>query len=69
VNAKLRVQFDMSFDSAGEFKTEVTFTFPEHTDLPVPENVKALLIGEIKMLCGVMHAAKAELFTEKGGAR
>jgi hypothetical protein len=55
--------FDMSIATDGECKTRVSFELPEHPDMPCPDNLKKLLIGEIKMLCGVMDAAGAKLFS------
>lgn len=63
MNAKIKVTFDMSFATDGECKTQVSFELPDRPDVPCPDNLKKILIGEIKMLCGAMDAAGEQLFS------
>jgi len=64
MNARIKITFDMDVASDGECKTNVSFELVDHPEIPCPEKVKELVIGEIKMLCGVMGAASKELFSE-----
>ncbi|GEM_PF-7091141 len=66
--AKTKVTFDMAFNSeGGECKTTVAFVFTDHPEIPVPDGIREMLIGEIRMLCGAMDAARLELFSEGAG--
>lgn len=63
MNAKIKVTFDMSFDStSGECKTLVSFELPDHPEVQCPDSLKRTLIGEIKMICGAADAAGEQLF-------
>lgn len=64
MKAKIKVTFDMLFDGSkgGECKTEVTFVLTDHPEITCPENIKGLVVGEIRMLCGAMEAAQKEIF-------
>ena len=65
MNANIRVTFDMAFATSGKCKTTVSFTLPEHPEIPVPEKLKAVIVGEIRMLCNAMGAAEKQLFREE----
>lgn len=64
MKAKIRVTFDMLFDASkgGECKTEVVFSLTDYPEVACPENIKSLVLGEIKMLCGAMQAAEEHIF-------
>lgn len=64
MKTKLKVTFDMSFDTVtGKCETQVAFALPDHPDVRITDNLKKMTIGEIKMICGVMDAAGAHLFS------
>jgi hypothetical protein len=68
--ANVKVVFAMAFNSeGGESKTMVSFEFTDHPEIAVPDGIKELLIGEIRMLCGAMDAARLELFSGKSEKR
>lgn len=64
MNVKLKVTFDMDISAEGECKTLVSFTLVDYPEIPCPEDVKKLVIGQIHMLCGAMSAVSKEVFSE-----
>ena len=65
MKVKTQVVFDMSFNNdTGECKSTVSFSLPEHPDVPVSDELKTLLMREIALLSGAARAAEKMLFGE-----
>lgn len=56
MKARIRVTFDMVFDSAGkgESNTKVHFSLTDHPELECPEEIKLLVVDEVLLLCNAM---------------
>lgn len=67
MKAKINVLFEVVINVDGKCKTSVSFELPDHPEIPCPEEIKKLVIGQIGMLCGVMNAAGDHIFTESFG--
>ena len=59
MKVKIKVTFDMEFDSAGtgQSNTKVRFDLPDHPEMDCPETVKRMVTEEIQLLCAATLAS------------